>query len=350
MCTLADSYFLHKVTIMHSAHTVLCANTDLIANYQRELLRTARLNFVPKATPPRADGEPPPPPAWRPIAMGTTFQRAVSAYAINTVIATTKTLKPCKFGLLGFRGSSAADLSPEQLKRITEALTPYQYGFGNADGCLAAVNALVNFRCPPASSPPASWRDVHVPPDENVIVCLDNADAFQNVDRSVMLAELHRHYPELYSYVHQKYGGEPLRITYYDGANVRRDIEQRCGVQQGDTLGSFLFCITLAVALRAVAAQLQAVANVLCPHFGGLSPERLFNLVAYADDTNAKLPAILVPPFFCFMTQQLATVGLQLRPHKCSIYLCERNPLLEDAPTLIDAFKSDYLNVESFSR
>jgi len=102
---------------------------------------------------------------------------------------------------------------------------PVQLGAGIPGGCEAAVHAVRRF----VESMPSNFS----------IAKLDFTNAFNTLNRSRMLTEIHKRIPELYKFCHSAYS-VPSVLRF--GKWV---VESQEGVQQGDPLGPILFCLTI---------------------------------------------------------------------------------------------------------
>jgi len=80
-----------------------------------------------------------------------------------------------------------------------------------------------------------------------VVLKVDFANAFNAIDRTVLLQQTREHFPELLPWVRWCYGETPL--LFHPTGNVSSCI----GVQQGDPLGPLLFCLVLNVLVRRLA-------------------------------------------------------------------------------------------------
>src|SRR3978361_171665 len=134
----------------------------------------------------------------RPIAVGNLFRRLVA--------------KLCCFHL------------KESLGNL---FRPLQFGFGTPGGCEAVVHSARQFL-------------FHNNEAANeVFLKLDFRNAFNAVNRKVMLAEVVNISPDIFPLIYQCYG-KPSFLMF--GKEV---ILSQAGVQQGDPLGPMLFCLTI---------------------------------------------------------------------------------------------------------
>ena len=109
--------------------------------------------------------------------------------------------------------------------KLSDYLQPVQLGAGVPGGCEAAVHAVRRF----ADSMPSNYS----------IAKLDFTNAFNCVNRSRMLIEIHNRLPELYKFCHLAYSvPSVLRFGNWE-------VNSQEGVQQGDPLGPIVFCLTI---------------------------------------------------------------------------------------------------------
>ena len=108
---------------------------------------------------------------------------------------------------------------------MTSLFSPRQLGFGVCGGAEAAVHA--------------ARRYLSNMPQGRAMVKLDFRNAFNSIRRDCMLEAVQSLCPVLYPFVHSVYAS-PSDLKWGD-----RYIPSSEGVQQGDPLGSLLFCLTL---------------------------------------------------------------------------------------------------------
>jgi len=106
--------------------------------------------------------------------------------------------------------------------RRSQALLPQQLGVGVSGGAEAAVHAMRRLL-------------TNLPPG-HAIVKLDFSNAFNCVRRDLILDSVTGNTPEIYRLVHSAYSCEPI-LSFGD-----YEILSREGAQQGDPLGSLVFC------------------------------------------------------------------------------------------------------------
>jgi hypothetical protein len=80
-----------------------------------------------------------------------------------------------------------------------------------------------------------------------MVLKVDFSNAFNSVDRQVMLEQCHQHFPELLPWVQWCYGGQPF-LFFGDSFSLNSCV----GVQQGDPLGPLLFCLVLHVLVQRI--------------------------------------------------------------------------------------------------
>jgi hypothetical protein len=87
-------------------------------------------------------------------------------------------------------------------------------------------------------------------PDDYVVCKLDFSNAFNCLHRDTILNEVAKHIPEIYKFCHLAYSKASVLRFNTD------TVMSECGVQQGDPLGSLLFCLTLQPILQSITADL----------------------------------------------------------------------------------------------
>src|SRR5688572_9047112 len=109
-------------------------------------------------------------------------------------------------------------------------LQPSQLGVGTKGGCEALIHATRLF--------------LSNLTEEKAFVKLDFANAFNSVRRDAVLEAVARHRPDLVAFTNAAYGSPSL---LWAGDSLLLSAE---GVQQGDPLGSLLFCLALDAPLK----------------------------------------------------------------------------------------------------
>ncbi|XP_073944805.1 uncharacterized protein [Choristoneura fumiferana] len=165
---------------------------------------------------------------------------------------------------------------------MTGYLQPKQVGFGTAQGCEAAIHATRSF----VFTGEAAGA---------VVVKVDIKNAFNSVERDVILKEVLNKVPSLYPFLHQCY--HKTSHLYFNGSLVSSQV----GAQQGDPLGPLVFCL----AIHGIVTDLASPLNVWYLDDGtiGGDPE-----VVLADLEK------LVPA--------LREIGLEINSGKCELYAC----------------------------
>jgi len=121
-----------------------------------------------------------------------------------------------------------------------------QFGVGIPGGGEAIVHAV------------RQWHTRQQESDDAVALLLDFTNAFNQVERDVILSECRRELPEVSAFVEWCYGEETV-LLYGE-----HPVASSTGVQQGDPLGPLLFCL----ALRSLLLDAQAQDPPMLPEFG----------------------------------------------------------------------------------
>ena len=124
------------------------------------------------------------------------------------------------------------------MSRLGDYFAPIQLGVGVSGGCESAVRATRRF--------------MEFVPNEFVIAKLDFTNAFTNLRRDAMLEAVYKTVPEIYKFCHLSYS-QPTKLRYGS-----RSISAEEGTQQGDPLGSLLFCSTIQPLLHMLRSELVA--------------------------------------------------------------------------------------------
>jgi hypothetical protein len=144
-------------------------------------------------------------------------------------------LRPIAVGE-SLRRLTAKCLCARAQAKVAQSLFPEQFGVGLPGGGEALVHAV------------RQWRERSKEESDAVALELDLRNAFNLVERDVLIAQCRAELPELAAFVEWCYGEETVLL--FGGQPVL----SRCGVQQGDPLGPLLFCL----ALRAMLAEARA--------------------------------------------------------------------------------------------
>lgn len=162
-------------------------------------------------------------------------------------------------------------------------LQPCQIGFGTPLGCEAAIHATRHFAMAHQGT-------------DTVIVKLDIKNAFNRVERDVILTQVKDHLPALYPFLYQCYSS-PSHLFYDDSA-----LASQVGAQQGDPLGPLVFCLAIQNAITILDSPLN---------------------VWYLDDGTIGGPADVVLGDINRLLPALQSIGLEINPSKCEIYHCD---------------------------
>ena len=121
---------------------------------------------------------------------------------------------------------------------MTELLPPHQLGFGVSQGAECAVHAARFF---------ANNLGPH-----QALVKVDFRNAFNCVRRDKVMAAIEEFLPSLLPFIHSAHSSS-LKLFWEDAEVISAE-----GVQQGDTIGPLLFCITI----HKMVLQMQTAFNV----------------------------------------------------------------------------------------
>ena len=176
------------------------------------------------------------------------------------------------------------------------AMAPLQLGCGTPLGCEAAAHAARIY--------------IQNLPLSHVMLKLDFQNAFNTLRRDKMLEAVRESAPSLYPFIHSAYE-KPSTLFCGDCT-----IQSSEGVQQGDPLGPFLFCLTI----HPMVMSVQSEFRIFYMDDGTLG--------GHVDEVLRDLKLIEV---------EAAKLGLVLNRHKSEL-ICEdpstRDEMLEEAPGL----------------
>ncbi|KPJ12288.1 Retrotransposable element SLACS 132 kDa protein [Papilio machaon] len=170
------------------------------------------------------------------------------------------------------------------LQDLQQEFQPTQLGFGTKGGCEAAVHAARTFLKQGSSE---------------VLLKVDVKNAFNSLDRGVLLTQAKDQIPLTFAYLWQCYSGSTSLA--YNG----QVIQSAVGCQQGDPLGPAIFSLAIH------------------PHIKNLTSK--FN-VWYLDDGTLGGDAASVLSDLEKITKSFSDIGLQLNFSKCELYFSERVP------------------------
>ena len=147
----------------------------------------------------------------RPIAIGTTLRKLISL----SIAITIKSRLPSFFG-------------------------PFQCGVGMPGGAENVVHGI---------------RQLLDGEPNNVVVSLDLSNAFNTVSRAAFMSQVETHFPELASWIWRCYGAKQFLLL-----KGQEPLLSAAGVQQGDPLGPFLFCLAIHPILKEIAKDIIPMA------------------------------------------------------------------------------------------
>jgi len=194
----------------------------------------------------------------RPIEIGLAFRRLVSrAVAHSHVVAASEFFQPLQWGV-GARGG------PETVARVVSLTLAANPGY--------------------------------------VAIKFDAANAYNSVSRAYIASQLNDHFPDILPWFMRCYR-DPAAVRFRNQDGDPVDVESVEGVQQGDPLGSLLFCVALHPVLQRVAQAFHTA-----------------TVVAYQDDIHVVCPPDLVIQIYDCVRSGLEAIGLRLRLDKCEVY------------------------------
>lgn len=161
---------------------------------------------------------------------------------------------------------------------LSKKFQPRQLGFGVRAGCEAAVHAARTFL---GST------------DYEVFIKIDVKNAFNSLDRGVLLSEIQKEIPEIYNYMWQCYGA-PSKLLFGE-----KEIASCVGCQQGDPLGPAIFSL----GIHPIISELNSKFNMW-----------------YLDDGSIGGGASEVLEDLQCIIQRFNSIGLTLNFDKCEIY------------------------------
>ncbi|KAF2884151.1 hypothetical protein ILUMI_22040 [Ignelater luminosus] len=168
---------------------------------------------------------------------------------------------------------------------------PHQVGFATQRGCEAAIHAVRTF----ANAPKNVGK---------VLLEIDYKNAFNSVERDVMIQEVSKKTPSLFPFLWQCYS---FSADLLFGNQV---IPSLVGVQQGDPAGPMIFSL----AIQPIIDELKSELNVF-----------------YLDDGTLSDDPEVVLSDFMNLIDRSHELGLQVNPMKCELYFCSGAPVFEEA-------------------
>jgi hypothetical protein len=192
--------------------------------------------------------------------------------------------------------AGSAFLSRSNIKdKIGKLLKPFQVGI-NTSSAIEMVNKLLEVK---------KFQN----PDLDV-VALDFKNAFNNISRTTILNELQKSFPEIYNWqIKQLNKSSRLWIKTDDVSENIGFIRSNEGVQQGSSLGPFLF----ALALNPTLQEMNKIISQDNHH------EQKSVVISYLDDTNIISETDKIIKIYDFIKTEGPKVGLLLNPQKTII-------------------------------
>ena len=181
-----------------------------------------------------------------------------------------------------FRRLVAKLISFQVKTSCSEYLQPHQLGFGTPLGCENIIHSTRSF---------LNWNS-H---SNKILLKIDYKNAFNCVDRAVMLQAIKDKFPLFYPFIWQSYS-QPTNLMF--GSKI---ISSQSGCQQGDPLGPMLFSL----ALHPIIMQLSSELNLF-----------------YLDDGTLGGDPTTVLNDFRKLINISSTIGLEINPSKCEIFSC----------------------------
>jgi hypothetical protein len=168
----------------------------------------------------------------------------------------------------------------------------YQYGVGSRSGC-----EVVNHRA----------RMLLKANPTHVLFKTDFSNAFNSLYRKQILCAVKQHFPGLFPLVSAVYAPKASLWTKIDESGRRAAVSSEEGVQQGDALGPFLFCLVLQPLLVALNERLNGAGKSLGEALGEM------------DDLTMVLDPDVVGDTADFISNESAKLGLKLNFSKCEL-------------------------------
>lgn len=172
-------------------------------------------------------------------------------------------------------------------ERFREFFSPLQFGVSTPGGCEAVVAGI------------RACLDLE---PETLVLQVDLANAFNEVDRVAMFDELRLHFPELLPFFRCFYA-EPSRLLLRRDSGEWELLESQTGSRQGDPLAGFLFALAYHRPLSATHAAFPDV-----------------QLPSYADDTHIVGQPARAVQAFEHLQGGLASLSLRVKLAKCAAF------------------------------
>lgn len=180
--------------------------------------------------------------------------------------------------------------------RIEAAAGPYQFAAGTVAGTDIAglVPRIFMERAAATGNPMA-------------LVNVDCKNAFQNVDRYLMLKKVRHHLPEAYGAAVNLYDGDSLIVLHPNPDAPYSTASSQQGVHQGCVFGSIFFCIAIRDALSLLVEDLKRA-------------HPLHSLSAFADDATLHVHPEFAAAALHAATVRLGRCNLPVQTKKTQVY------------------------------
>lgn len=169
-------------------------------------------------------------------------------------------------------------------KEMAAYLQPHQLEFGTQLGCEAAIHATRTF-----VMDPKNWNCI--------VIKLDVKNAFNTVERDVLLGEVSEKIPGLYPFLHHVCKS-PSNLFYNKSL-----IPSQVGVQKEDPLGPLAF--SLALRVQRVISSLKSPLNICYLDDGTI----------WGNPEEVKQDLLVLLPLF-------KELGLKVSSSKCEFFSC----------------------------
>ena len=166
------------------------------------------------------------------------------------------------------------------MNNISQKLLPRQLGVGVKGGLKAAIHSTRRF------------LSLNKDSSSRIAIKLDFRNAFNSVRRDTMLSMVAKVAPSIYNFCKNVYSFQPI-LDYHN-----KEIRSATGMQQGDPLGSLLFCITI-----------QPILERLCSEL----------IIGYLDDITLGGDVKSVSDDFDVIRSEGERLGLTLNIAKCEL-------------------------------